>query len=60
MAVIAAVELQDQVAPVAARASRSADMVASVPLLTKRTISTDGTRSTTSCASSTSPPAGAP
>jgi hypothetical protein len=47
MPVITAGELQDEVAPSRPRASRTADSVASVPLFTKRTISTDGTMETT-------------
>jgi hypothetical protein len=46
--------------PVAARASRSADIVASVPEETRRTISSDGTASTMRSASSTSASVGAP
>src|SRR5439155_209353 len=45
---------------VAARARRTAAMVASVPLLTYRTISIDGMRRRTSSASSTSASYGAP
>ncbi len=45
---------------VAARASRRALIDASVPELTSRTISTDGTASTISDASSTSASVGAP
>lgn len=45
--------------PVKPRASRIADMVASVPELTSRTCST-GVRSTISAASSTSPGVGVP
>ena len=43
-----------------ARASRSALIVASVPELTKRTISTDGSAPVTSSASSASASVGAP
>ena len=43
-----------------ARASRTALIVASVPELTIRTISTEAKRSQTSAASSTSPSVGAP
>ena len=46
--------------PVTARASRTALIVASVPELTIRTISTEAKRSTISCASSTSASVGAP
>ena len=46
--------------PVAARASRIADIVASVPELTKRTISIDGTIETIFSASLTSSSVGAP
>ena len=46
--------------PVAARATRTALIVASVPELTKRTRSTDGTRRQTSRPSSTSCAVGAP
>ena len=46
--------------PVYARARRMADMVASVPELTMRTISMEGTSSQTSLASATSAPVGAP
>ena len=46
--------------PVAARASRTALIVASVPELTKRTISTDGTIRVTRSASRTSSSVGAP
>ncbi len=42
------------------RASRIADIVASVPLLTRRTCSTASTRPTISSASSTSPSPGVP
>ncbi len=45
---------------VAARASRSALMVASVPELTRRIISIDGTACVIISASSTSPTVGAP
>ena len=61
MAVVAARELEHPVAVrVSARASRSADMAASVPDETRRTFSTDGTASTISAASSTSASVGAP
>jgi hypothetical protein len=46
--------------PVTPRASRIADMVASVPLLTSRTWSTGAIRATISSASSTSPAVGVP
>ncbi|SKX54933.1 Uncharacterised protein [Mycobacteroides abscessus subsp. abscessus] len=46
--------------PVAPRARRIADIVASVPELTKRTRSTGSTRSMISSASSISPSVGAP
>ena len=46
--------------PVAARASRIAAIVASVPEFTKRTISTDGIRQRTTSASSSSASHGAP
>jgi hypothetical protein len=46
--------------PVAARASRTALIVASVPELTKRTISIDGKVATTRSASRTSSSVGAP
>ena len=46
--------------PVKPRATRTALIVASVPELTMRTISTDGTASQTSRASSTSSSVGAP
>ena len=46
--------------PVTARARRNALMVASVPELTKRTISTEGTISMTISANSTSRRVGAP
>src|ERR1051326_118243 len=46
--------------PVAARASRTAAIVASVPLLTQRTRSSEGMRRLTSSASSTSASHGAP
>jgi hypothetical protein len=48
------------VRPVAARASRSADIVASVPELVIRIISTLAKRSMTSAARSTSPAVAAP
>jgi hypothetical protein len=46
--------------PVAARASRTALIVASVPEEVMRSMSTDGIRAHTSSASSTSPAVGAP
>jgi len=46
--------------PVAARARRTADMVASVPEETRRTFSTAGTQQVMSSASSTSRAVGAP
>jgi hypothetical protein len=46
--------------PVYPRASRTADTVASVPELTKRIISTEGTWRVTNSASSTSTSVGAP
>jgi len=46
--VIAAIELDDALRPVAARASRIAAIVASVPELTHRSISTAGMRARTS------------
>ena len=46
--------------PVAARASRTAAIVASVPELTRRTISMDGTRRAIASAMSTSSAVGAP
>jgi hypothetical protein len=46
--------------PVTPRARRSADIVASVPLLTIRTISMEGTASTISSAISISSSVGAP
>jgi hypothetical protein len=46
--------------PVAARASRTALMVASVPELTMRSLPTAGTRRATSSASATSSAVGAP
>ena len=46
--------------PVAALANRMADIEASVPELTNRTISIEGTASTTNCAASTSYSVGAP
>ena len=46
--------------PVAARASRTALIAASVPLLTKRTISIDGNVATTRSARRTSSSVGAP
>ncbi len=53
VAVIAAVELQNlRVRPVAARATRSADITASVPEFTNRMLSTQGTRAVISSASS--------
>ena len=59
--VVVAGELDDLVSrPVAARASRTAVIDASVPDETRRTISAEGTRSTTSAASSTSASVGAP
>jgi hypothetical protein len=51
--VVTPFELDKAFSAVTPRASRMADIVASVPLLTIRTISIDGTASITSCASST-------
>ena len=58
--VIAAFELDDLVAPVAARATRTALIAASVPELTKRTRSSDGISRCTRSPSSTSSGLGAP
>jgi len=60
VSVVATGELDDLVAAVAARASRSALIVASVPEETRRTISTAGTRSTMRSASVVSAMVGAP
>ncbi len=60
MAVVAAVELEDEGRPVAARARRTALIVASVPELTNRTMSTDGKVATTRSASRSSSSVGAP
>ncbi len=54
MPVVAALEFQNRIARVTARARRTALMVASVPELTKRTFSTDGSARAISSASSTS------
>ena len=60
MPVVAAGELDDLLRPVTARARRSALIVASVPLLTIRIMSTAGTRAMISSASSTSAGVGVP
>jgi hypothetical protein len=60
VAVVVAGELHDLGPAGVPRARRMADMVASVPLDTSRTFSTDGTRSQISSASSTSRSVGAP
>ena len=60
VAVVAARELEHPVRRVNARASRSADIAASVPDETSRTCSIDGTASAISAASSTSRSVGAP
>ena len=54
MAVVAAGELHDDVPPREAARERIADMVASVPELTRRTWSTGSTRATISSARATS------
>jgi hypothetical protein len=60
VAVVAAVHLDDPLAPGRAPREPRADMVASVPELTNRTISTDGTIAATRSARRTSSSVGAP
>ena len=60
MAVVTAFKLDDLAAAVAPRATRIALIPASVPLLTRRSMSMLGTRSRMASASSTSRSVGAP